>query len=71
MEKERKRMDFELKEENDAAQQSLHERSNWDLRGRPDYFSHQRGQFAVVSGPNDDDHALVWIYIYLRSRGEI
>lgn len=57
------RMGSELKEENDAAQQSLRERSSWDLRGRPDYFSHRRS--AVFSGPNDDDddHALVYVHI--------
>lgn len=63
----RERMGSELKEENDAAQQSLRERSSWDLRGRPDYFSHRRS--AIFSGPNGDDRALA--YIYLRSRCEI
>lgn len=62
-----RRMGTELKEENDAAQQSLRERSSWDLRGRPDYFSHRRS--AVFSRSSDDDRALV--YIYLRSRCEI
>lgn len=60
-------MGSELKEENGAAQQSLRERSSWDLRGRPDYFSHRRS--AIFHGPNDDDRALA--YIYLRSRCEI
>lgn len=64
----RERMGSELKEENDAAQQSLRERSSWDLRGHPDYFSHWRS--AVFYGPNDDDHALVYI-LYLRSRNLI
>jgi len=57
----RERMGTELKEENDAAQQSLRKRSSWDLRGRPDYFSHRRS--AVFSGSSDDDRALVYIYV--------
>jgi len=34
----KERMGSELKKENDAAQQSLRERSSRDLRGRPDYL---------------------------------
>lgn len=51
----------ETNEENGASEQSLRGRSSWDLRGRPDYFSHRRS--AVFYGPNDADHALSRVHI--------
>lgn len=47
------------------------ERSSWDLRGRPDYFSHRRS--AVLYGPDDRDspRAPTHTCVLLRSRCEI
>lgn len=58
-------MGSELKEENDAAQQSLRERSSWDLRGLGVPITFRIGDPRVFSGPYDDDRGRLYTYTYV------
>lgn len=62
----------ELKEENDAAQQSLRERSSWDLRGRASRLLFASAICRILrTERRRRRRSRARTYIYLRSRCEI